>query len=90
MVARLALSLAFYRPVAYAAKLNCPLLVLACKTDSVAPVRAARAATLRAGSRAELKKYDFGHFDIYVGAGLERSSGDALAFFQRIMPARQG
>ena len=65
------------------AQLNCPLLVLACKADSGAPVRAA----LRAGSRAELKEYDFGHFDIYVGAVFERSSGDALAFFQRIMPA---
>ena len=69
------------------AQLNCPMLVLACKADSVAPVRAA---ALRAGNRAELKEYYFGHFDIYVGAGFERSSGDALAFFQRIMPARQG
>ena len=88
MAARLALTLALYRPRAYASRVKCPMLILACKTDSVAPASAALAAARLAGPKAELIEYDFGHFDIYVGSGFERSCGDALKFFERVMPAR--
>ena len=86
MTARLVLTLGFYRPIRYARRLPCPLLILACGQDSVAPVRAALATAKRAGDKAELKMYsDRGHFEIYVGAGFERSSTDQLTFFQRVL-----
>ena len=88
MAARLALTLALYRPRSYASQVKCPMLILACKNDSVAPASAARAAARLASARAELKEYDLGHFDIYVGVGFERSCRDAVAFFDRVMPAR--
>ncbi|MFE8071879.1 alpha/beta fold hydrolase [Marinobacteraceae bacterium S3BR75-40.1] len=81
--ARLALSLAFYRPINDARKLPCKLLILACTHDSVAPVSAAEATARKAAKGADLKHYDMGHFDIYVGEGFKRSSGDQLAFFRR-------
>jgi dienelactone hydrolase len=84
--ARLALTIGLYRPIRYARRLPCPILILACAADSVAPVRAAMAAAERAGPRAELKMYSgTGHFDIYTGEGFERSSTDQLAFFERVL-----
>ncbi len=85
MTARLALRLATYRPTAYARKLPCPTLILACMRDSVAPVSATLATARKAGAKAELKQYDIGHFDIYVGEGFARSSSDQLAFFNRVL-----
>jgi len=88
MTARLSLHLPLYRPIAHAAGLPCPTLILVCKRDSVAPASAAIAAARKAGSKAELKEYDIGHFDIYTGAGFERSSADQLAFFNRVLLGR--
>ncbi len=85
MAARLLLYLATYRPITYAKRLPCPILILACMKDTVAPVSAALATAKRAGDRAELKQYDIGHFDIYVGQGFARSSADQLGFFNRVL-----
>lgn len=85
MAARFAPTLATYRPIRYAGKLNCPALIMVCKDDSVAPASAALATARKLGPLAELKIYDLGHFDIYVGAGFERSSADQLAFFNRVL-----
>lgn len=85
MTARVALQLATYRPIADAGRLPCPTLILVCTKDSVAPPGAAVATARKAGSRAELKEYDIGHFEIYTGAGFERSSSDQLAFFNRVL-----
>jgi dienelactone hydrolase len=81
---RAALGLALYRPITSASKVRCPVLILACGRDSVAPVSAARATAKRIGDNAELKVYDFGHFDIYVDEGFRQSSGDQLRFFNRV------
>jgi dienelactone hydrolase len=88
MSARLALHLAGYRPIRYAGRLPCPVLILVCGRDSVAPAKAALATARKAGSRAELKEYDIGHFDIYTGEGFARSSADQLAFFNRVLRGR--
>ncbi len=85
MTARVALRLATYRPITYAKKLPCPTLILVCMQDSVAPASAALATARKAGAKAELKQYDIGHFDIYVGEGFARSSADQLAFFKRAL-----
>ena len=86
---RLALWLAFYRPVAGARKVGCPALIQVCLHDSVAPPRAAIKAAARIGTKAELKQYPIGHFDIYVGDGFERSCGDQVSFFTRHLRMQQ-
>ncbi len=84
--ARLALTLGLYRPVRYARRVPCPILIQVCTADSVAPIRAAIAAADKAGPRAELKSYsNTGHFDIYTRAGFERSCTDQIAFFERVL-----
>jgi pimeloyl-ACP methyl ester carboxylesterase len=88
MAARLVLYLATYRPITYVKRLPCPILILACMKDTVAPVSAALATAKKAGNKAELKQYDIGHFDIYVGEGFARSSADQLAFFNRVLLSR--
>jgi dienelactone hydrolase len=85
MAARFVPTLASYRPISYAGKLKCPALIIVCKDDSVAPAKAALATAKKLGSKAELKIYDLGHFDIYVGDGFAKSSGDQLAFFERTL-----
>lgn len=84
LAARLALQLPLYRPLRHARRLRCPILIQVCGRDSVAPPEAAEKAALKAGGRAELRRYDdLRHFDIYVGEGFERSSSDQVDFFQR-------
>lgn len=85
MTARVALHLATYRPIAHADQVPCPTLLCVCLRDSVAPASAAFALAQKLGEKAEVKQYDIGHFDIYVGAGFKQASADQLAFFQRVL-----
>jgi len=85
MTARMMLYLASYRPIAKVGKLKVPVLVQACMKDSVAPAPAAVKLARKAGSRVELKQYDMGHFDIYVGEDREIALADQLAFFGRTL-----
>ncbi len=84
VLARFALQVGFYRPASDMDRLRCPLLVCACEPDTVAPAGPTIRAAQRAPS-AELIRYPFGHFDIYVDEGFERSSGDQLAFLRRCL-----
>ncbi|MEQ1438699.1 alpha/beta fold hydrolase [Fontimonas sp. SYSU GA230001] len=85
------LQLPLYRPLLKAARLPCPILICICTKDSVAPPAAAEDAARRAGPRAEVKRYDIGHFDIYVGDGFERAVADQIEFFTRALkPAGDG
>jgi len=81
--ARLGLVLGSYRPGLKTPKLGCPTLIQVCERDSVAPARAAIKAAERAPGRVELKRYDVGHFDVYVGEGFEQASNDQLDFFRK-------
>jgi uncharacterized protein len=83
--ARFALTISGYRPVAYVRKLGCPMLIQVCLHDNLAPASAAIAAVHKMGVKAELKRYDCDHFDIYVGANFERAIGEQLAFFDRVL-----
>lgn len=64
VAARIMLSIGLYRPIRHAAKLAVPLLVSACDADQITPPGPAIAAAERA-PRGELKRYPYGHFDIY-------------------------
>lgn len=83
VAARIALTAGFYRPLRYAARVRCPVLVQVCERDSVAPVASAERAIARLGSHAEAQRYPIGHFEPYFGAHFERSVSDQVAFLRR-------
>jgi len=82
VAARIGVRIGAYRPVNYAGRIRCPILVQICEKDSVAPAEAAEEAARRA-PRAEVVRYPLGHFDVYVGEPFERSVADQIAFFRK-------
>ena len=70
-----------YRPFAQGTKLPCPWLVCVAEADDLTPAKVAR--ELAQACRAEVRGYDLGHFDIYVGAGFEQVVADQVAFLER-------
>jgi pimeloyl-ACP methyl ester carboxylesterase len=87
VAARIALSVAFYRPVTHAGRVRCPVLVQVCEHDSVAPVAAAERAIAELGAHAEVRRYPIGHFEPYFGAHFEHSVADQLDFLRsRLAP----
>jgi pimeloyl-ACP methyl ester carboxylesterase len=83
VAARIALFAALYRPVSYAARVRCPVLVQICEHDSVAPAAASERLVAGLGAFAEPRRYPIGHFEPYFGAPFERSVSDQLGFLQR-------
>ena len=82
VAARVALFVGLYRPVRYASRARCPVLVQICEHDSVAPPAAAEKVVAALGS-GEVQRYPIGHFEPYFGAPFERSVSDQLAFLRR-------
>lgn len=83
VAARIALFVGAYRPVSYASRVRCPVLVQVCEHDSVAPVPAAERTLAALGSRGEARRYPIGHFEPYFGEHFERSVTDQVDFLQR-------
>jgi pimeloyl-ACP methyl ester carboxylesterase len=77
--ARLMLRFGFYRPGLKTKHLKMPLLMCVCDQDATTPVAPAVKAAERA-PRAELRRYPYGHFDIYQDAAVK---ADQVAFLQR-------
>jgi uncharacterized protein len=71
--ARLMLRFPFYRPGLKTARLTMPLLVCVCANDTTTPPGSTIKAAQRA-PRGELRRYPYGHFDIYSGSRLTRST----------------
>lgn len=84
VAARIAATLMTFRPVAEAHKVTCPALIQICEKDTVAPVAAAEKAAKKM-KRAEVRRYEMGHFDIYQGTDRERSVADQLAFLRHAL-----
>ncbi|WP_420030371.1 alpha/beta hydrolase [Rhodococcus ruber] len=85
VAARVALQIVRHRPGRRAEDVRCPILFVVCETDSVAPAKA----TLRYARKAprgEIKTYDAGHFEIYLGEAFERVVADQLEFLTRTVP----
>lgn len=85
VAARISLQIPFQFPGRQARNVDCPMHVVICERDSVAPP----APTQRyaaAAPKGEIKLYDTGHFDIYVGEWFERNVADQLAFLRRHVP----
>jgi uncharacterized protein len=87
IAARIALTVGLYRPVRYADRVRCPVLVQICAQDSVAPATAAEAVVRRLGERGEVQRYPIGHFEPYTGTWFERSVGDQVDFLRRHLGA---
>ena len=83
VAARVALSVAAYRPVKHAEHVRCPVLVQVCTQDSVAPAEASERVIERLGPLAEARRYPIGHFEPYFGAHFERSVADQIEFLRR-------
>jgi len=71
-----------YRPGRSAPKVTSPILFCICDTDAVAPPETA-ARYARSAPRGEIKRYPFGHFDIYRGEPFERAVADQTEFLTR-------
>lgn len=88
VAARVALQIVRHRPGRRAMDVRCPILFVVCETDSVAPAKA----TLRYARTAplgEIKTYDAGHFEIYLGDAFERVVADQIEFLTRTVPPTQ-
>ena len=71
-----------YRPGRAAKKIKLPILFCISNTDSVTPP----AQTLRyarTAPRGEIKRYDAGHFDFYLGQPFEELVRDQVEFLSR-------
>jgi pimeloyl-ACP methyl ester carboxylesterase len=69
----------FYRPGRKASRLKMPLLMCVCDNDVTTPAAPAVKAAERA-PHAEIRRYPYGHFDIYNDPQVK---ADQVAFLQR-------
>ncbi len=81
--ARFGFVIGTYRPGRAIIRVKCPVHMIICEHDSVAPAYAAEQTAKRAADRVDVKRYPIGHFDVYVGEGFERAVTDQLAFFDK-------
>jgi alpha-beta hydrolase superfamily lysophospholipase len=80
--ARVLFSLLRYQPGRSAKQLTMPLLVCIGDQDTAASVDLA-AETARQAPRGELRRYPYGHFAAYIGAGFEQIVADEVAFLRQ-------
>src|ERR1700739_708848 len=88
VASRVAPTIATYRPGRAAKKIKMPILFCVSNTDTVTPP----AQTLRyarTAPRGEIKRYDAGHFDFYLGEPFEELVRDQVEFLTRqLHPAK--
>ena len=85
--ARLAMNIFWYQPGSRARNSKCPLYVSVCMRDTVAPAK--KTLKYLSGTKnVEYKKYDCGHFDIYVGSDFEEAITDYQNFLYRTVPVK--
>ena len=82
LCARTALGVAFNRPIRFAARVSCPLLVQAGTADSITPPARARRAAASA-RRGELREYPIDHLDAETGPAQQVALADQLDFLRR-------
>lgn len=83
--ARFALDIIRYYPGRQTPYIQAPVLFQVCNDDSVAPAKQ----TLRHAQRTprkEILRYDYGHFEIYLGQPFEHIVSDQIDFLRRMVP----
>ncbi|EKL8567091.1 alpha/beta hydrolase [Pseudomonas aeruginosa] len=83
--ARFALDIVRYFPGRKTPQIQAPVLFCVCDPDSVAPAKRTLEHARRA-PRGEIKRYSYGHFDIYVGKAFEQVVRDQIDFLQCHVP----
>lgn len=86
VAARVAPTISRHRPGKAAKNVTIPILFCICDHDSVTPPEETLAYA-RTAPRAEIKTYDAGHFDIYLGAPFEVVVADQTEFLARHLKA---
>ncbi|MBA5689114.1 alpha/beta hydrolase [Rugamonas apoptosis] len=82
VAARVIPEIVSYRPGRRTAKVKPPILFCVSRTDTVTPPERTIAMAQRA-PRGEIKLYDCGHFDFYLGGHFERAVTDQTEFLTR-------
>lgn len=82
VAARVIPEIVSYRPGRRTGKIKPPILFCVSRTDTVTPPERTVAMAGRA-PRGEIKLYDCGHFDFYLGAHFERAVSDQTEFLRR-------
>lgn len=83
--ARFALDIIRYYPGRKAAHIQAPVLYCVCDNDTVAPSKKTLR-HVRRTPRHEIRHYDAGHFEIYLGEAFERVVADQIAFLKKHCP----
>lgn len=86
VAARVAPTITRHRPGKAAKRVKAPILFCVCDHDSVTPPEETLAYA-RTAPMGEIKRYDAGHFDIYVGAAFEAVVADQTDFLTRHLGA---
>ena len=83
--ARAVFGFPFNRPVRFASRVGCPLLVQVGIKDRIAPPDGGRRAAAKAGILAELREYPVDHLDVYDGGGRDAMLADQIDFVRRAL-----
>ena len=81
VAARIVLQLSLYRPVRLASRLTMPVLFCVCDADATTPPGPSIEAARRA-PRGELRRYPYGHFEIYTDPQVK---ADQVEFLSRVL-----
>lgn len=84
ITARTLLNIGNYRPIEDVDKIQCPVLMVICEHDSVAPAAAAKKAANRM-KKVHCTTLPLGHFDIYRGAGFDTNIAAQIQFLQEVI-----
>lgn len=85
MLARGILPILINRPVASAAKLTMPLMLVVAASDTIAPPSAVERVAKKAQGRVEVERFDVGHFEIYRGEVFEKSVAAQVSFLESVL-----
>jgi uncharacterized protein len=81
--AREMVAIPFNRPITRVDRIGCPVLLQIGEHDAVAQAAAIERVARRIGSRAEVRRYAAGHFDVYVEPWRTRNIEDQVAFLTK-------
>jgi pimeloyl-ACP methyl ester carboxylesterase len=83
--ARVGLRIPFFVPGRRVKDIQCPIFFAVCDRDTVAPPKTT-VKWAKTAPQGEIRHYDTGHFDIYVGEWLDRVVADEIDFLRKHLP----